>query len=64
MHLNVNHAFLDSNIHKWISKLLGLLVSYIPNDNRLINMWFMVNMHNWFNQNIKYMKNVNFKIKS
>jgi hypothetical protein len=51
MHLNVNHALLNNNMQKEISKIFKTLMCYI-----VIIGWKTCNLSltcNWFNQNIK-----------
>jgi len=60
MHLNVNHAFFNNNMHKGISKFLGSRCNHC--DSRLKKMLFIVNMQSNLTKILNL--NVELEIKS
>jgi hypothetical protein len=61
MHFNVNHALLNSNMHKDLKVFKTLMWCIVIIGWKTCHLGLICN---WFNQNIKYLSNVKFEIKS
>ncbi len=62
MHLNMDHAFLNDDMHKQISMFSRPWYdTYWQQDWEINDLGFKCN---WFNQNIKSLNNIEFDIKS
>jgi hypothetical protein len=61
MHFNVNHALLNSNMHKDFKVFKTLMWCIVIIGWKICYLWLICN---WFNQNIKSLSNVKFEIKS